>query len=269
VARVPRGIVMSRRPLLAISLLTACCIGLRVGFLAVEDRVLRAGRDVMAASVGLSKGLFEINRGMMANFRRTMEAAERCDALLASTGTMARRTHAPGTDGDDNDAISVCWTAVAWSPNDAHLLFQLARAFALAKQYGEAAVFYRKAAYAGSADAMYNLAVMYEEGRGAAKDETEAARLYRQAADAGDVDAMNNLGVMYEEGRGIAKDEAGAVRLYRMAADAGVVDAMYNLGAMYEEGRGVAPDPAEARKWYEKAAKLGDEDAQAALKDLQ
>jgi uncharacterized protein len=109
---------------------------------------------------------------------------------------------------------------------------------------------------------------MHEKGSGVTWDEAEAVRLYRRAAEGGDADAMANLALMYEDGRGVA-NEVEAVRLYRLAADAGSTDAMVNLDSMYEEGLGVEPDPAEARKWYGKAAELGDEDAREALKELQ
>ncbi len=47
------------------------------------------------------------------------------------------------------------------------------------------------------------------------------ARLYRLAADQGYAFAQSNLGIMYEQGRGAAKDEREAVRLYRLAAEQG------------------------------------------------
>ncbi len=94
-----------------------------------------------------------------------------------------------------------------------------------------------------------------------AQDDAETVRWYRKAAGAGDAGAMYNLGSMYQEGRGVAQDDAEAVRWYRKAADAGRkaadagdADAMYMLGWMYQEGRGVAQDDAAAVRWYRKAA---------------
>jgi TPR repeat protein len=68
---------------------------------------------------------------------------------------------------------------------------------------------------------MNNLATMYRDGTGVAKDETEAARWFRKAADAGNSRAMANLGTAYENGGGVKKDLEEAVRWYRKAADAG------------------------------------------------
>jgi TPR repeat protein len=69
---------------------------------------------------------------------------------------------------------------------------------------------------------------------------------YRRAADAGHAGALYNLGVCYAEGRGVAEHKAAAVDYYRRAADAGVSDALYNLGVCYEYGHGVAEDKAAA-----------------------
>ena len=66
------------------------------------------------------------------------------------------------------------------------------------------------------------------------------------SADQGLAAARCSLGVMYENGRGVAKDEARAVELYQAAADQGLAAAQCYLGVMYENGRGVAKDEARA-----------------------
>jgi len=124
---------------------------------------------------------------------------------------------------------------------------------------------FRKAAEGGDTVAMHNLGVMYDEGRGVAKDEREAVRWYRKAAEGGQTDAMCNLGVMYAEGCGVAKDEREAVSWYLKAAEGGNANAMHNLGLMYAEGRGVAKDERKAVSWYRKAAEGGDTDAMCNL----
>src|SRR5262245_28602531 len=120
---------------------------------------------------------------------------------------------------------------------------------------------YRKGADAGDATAMFNLGLIYQDGRGVAKDEAEAVRWYRKGADAGDPAAAINLGIMYQKGWGVAKNEAEAVRWFRKAADVGATRGMVNLGLMYEYGRGVAKNEAEAVRWYRKGADAGDESA--------
>jgi hypothetical protein len=80
---------------------------------------------------------------------------------------------------------------------------------------------------------------------------------YRKAAEQGDADALNNLGVMYDNGRGVPQDHAEAVKWYRKAAEQGFVSALNNLGVMYDLGKGVPQDHAEAYIWYSLAAAGG------------
>ncbi|TAK60995.1 SEL1-like repeat protein [Methylobacter sp.] len=54
----------------------------------------------------------------------------------------------------------------------------------------------QREAQAGDPDAQYNLAYMYENGKGVPKNEAKALKLYQQAADQGHSAAQNNLDVM-------------------------------------------------------------------------
>ena len=149
----------------------------------------------------------------------------------------------------------------------------------------------RPMADAGNTRAQNKLGLMYENGRGVAKDDAQAVYWYRKAADQGEAYAQKNLGVMYANGRGVAKDEAQAVAWYRKAADQGLAadqprldvrewprrgqgrhpgisagiarpptrasPRADELGLMYANGRGVAKDDAQAVAWYRKAADQG------------
>ena len=57
-------------------------------------------------------------------------------------------------------------------------------------------------AKAGDADAQYNLAICYDEGKGTAKDEKQAAHWYAKAAEQDDADAPFSLGVCHPRGQG-------------------------------------------------------------------
>jgi hypothetical protein len=70
-------------------------------------------------------------------------------------------------------------------------------------------------------DACTELGVMYEKGRGVAKDEARAAALYKQACDGGYAGGCVDLGAAYASGRGVAKDELRAVALYKQVCDTG------------------------------------------------
>jgi formylglycine-generating enzyme required for sulfatase activity len=132
----------------------------------------------------------------------------------------------------------------------------------VAKDDEQAVFWYRKAAEQGNADAQYSVGWMYENGRGVANDDAQAVFWYRKAAEQGNADAQYNLGWMYENGRGVAKDDEQAVVWYRKAAEQGNALARNNLGVMYAEGRGVANDDEQAVDWYRKAAEQGNADAQ-------
>jgi S1-C subfamily serine protease len=106
---------------------------------------------------------------------------------------------------------------------------------------------------------------MYENGRGVAKDDGEAAVWYRKAADQKFAVAQNNLGAFYDNGRGVAQDYGEAVKWFRLAAEQGDATAQANLGAMYVAGRGVTQDYHEAFKWYRLAALQGHPAAQSGL----
>ena len=58
-----------------------------------------------------------------------------------------------------------------------------------------------KAAGQGNAAAQNNPGVMDITGKGVPKNDAEAMKWYRKAAKQGDTDAMFNLGIMYHEGK--------------------------------------------------------------------
>ncbi len=123
-----------------------------------------------------------------------------------------------------------------------------------------------KAAEAGSANAMYDLGIMYAEGTGVAQSYSKAAEWWLKAAEAGVVDAMCNLALLYETGNlEIKKDLSAAFQWYSKAAEAGDADAMYNLGYYYERGLGTNENKLLAEMWYGKAAAAGSKQAERKL----
>ena len=114
-----------------------------------------------------------------------------------------------------------------------------------------------RSAQAGDLTAMEELASLYREGLGVAKDEAEALRWLIPVAAAGRLTAMTLVGRTYELGRGVTKDETEAVAWYRKAAAAGNGKAECLLGLMYEEGRGVAADAQQALAYFRSSAHHG------------
>lgn len=128
--------------------------------------------------------------------------------------------------------------------------------------YATALRLWRGLAEQGDAKAQFSLGVMYETGRGVAKDDAEAVQWYRKAAEQGNAVAQGNLGLIYANSRGVTKDDAEAVRWFRKAAEQGDALGQNNLGYAYANGRGVAKDDAQAVEWYRKAAEQGSAEAQ-------
>jgi len=126
-----------------------------------------------------------------------------------------------------------------------------------AATYAEAGVYYRRLAAQGDPVAQYELAVMYDFGRGVRRDPARAVRLYRLAAEAGHLDATFDLAMSLQAGDGAPKDEAAAIELFREAADAGHPRAQNTLGSMLRLGQGLPADPEAAVRYYRMAADQG------------
>jgi hypothetical protein len=127
---------------------------------------------------------------------------------------------------------------------------------------------YRSAAEHGVVLAQYNLARMYQAGRGVEQSDAEAARWFYAAASTGYPRAFKPMAKAFEAGKGVPKDEAKALELYRQAAAGGNPTVEYDVGRFIEEGRSVPADPAAALPHYKIAAEAGVADAQLALARL-
>lgn len=137
------------------------------------------------------------------------------------------------------------------------------------KDYNFAATeFNRLITEENNAEAMYNLALMYEQGLGLVTDEKEFMRLLRQSAETGYDKAALKLGTLYYSGKnGLAKSYPEAYKWFKVAADKGNFTAQYNVGMMTEQGVGdvVQKDLVKAFQYYLKSGKQGYYLAQNAL----
>ena len=124
-----------------------------------------------------------------------------------------------------------------------------------------AAKWYRAAAKRGLAPAEYRLANLYEKGAGVDRDMVEARKWYLKAADQGNISAMHNLAVLYAMGKDGKPDYASAAEWFQKAADHGVRDSQFNLAILFAQGHGVPRDLVQSYKWFAVAARTGDSDA--------
>ena len=117
--------------------------------------------------------------------------------------------------------------------------------------------------------AMYEVALMLERGLGCAQSYSEAAFWYEEAAKRGHLEAFNNLGVLYKDGLGVEKNEARCFVCFKKAADGNLAQGLYNLGLLYDQGIGCEMDNDVALDYCRKAAYAGHETAKEIIKGLQ
>ena len=99
-------------------------------------------------------------------------------------------------------------------------------------------------------DAMFNLAVIYDNGFGVPVDKTRALYYYKEASQLSNKFAQYNLGWKYFNGESVNKDVIKAFELYKAAADFGHPQAMFNLANMYYSGTGTVKDLKMAYKMF-------------------
>ena len=106
----------------------------------------------------------------------------------------------------------------------------------------------------GSAEATNELGGRYYGN----KDYEKAFFYYKQAADLGSAAAMYNTALCYENGLGTEKNLATAFQWYQKSAEAGDYWGMYATGAWYATGTGTAFNKEQAIFWLEKYIETGD-----------
>jgi hypothetical protein len=116
----------------------------------------------------------------------------------------------------------------------------------------------RESSGRGSRYGQFTLGEFHLRGAGGvARDYAQAAAFYRLAAEQGLDVAQNELGGLYDCGEGVAQDYAEALRWFKLAAAQGHASALHNVAVCYENGEGVAADKAEAIRWHMRAQAAG------------
>jgi enhanced entry protein EnhC len=131
--------------------------------------------------------------------------------------------------------------------------------------YSEAIKAYEAASVKGDAYGSYDLALIYEYGKGVPVDYQKAKTLFTEAAEKGIDSAMNQLAGMYFYGLGSVRNDQQAISWYKKAADLGNGNALYTLGLLSETGVGTKLDFPNALNYYQKASDQGNEKAMLAL----
>ncbi|CCK30571.1 hypothetical protein BN159_6192 [Streptomyces davaonensis JCM 4913] len=213
-----------------------------IGWRALEadrrDIALRAYEPLAHAGVPDAMGIY----GLLLRAERPWEAVRWSERAAQTHDVYAMLNH--GTylrfEADDPDGARH-WFRQAAEAGSALAMYNLGELL-VEDDPDEARDWLRRAAEAGDADAMNLLGVLCaEEGLEAEHD------WFRRAAYAGSEGAMNNLGLVLRD-----RDAQGARLWFRLAAEAGLDEGMRNLAlTLLDE------DPPEARHWLEQAAERG------------
>ncbi len=138
----------------------------------------------------------------------------------------------------------------------------------IAKDDAQARALLQRAAAAGNPRALTRLATAGNVSGGAADPAQEREMLMR-AAEGNSADAQFQLGLMYANGVGGPKDDVAARSWFEKAAAQNNPNALDWMGSFAASGRGGPRDINAAKGYYGRAAALGDEDAKVQLKRLE
>lgn len=162
-----------------------------------------------------------------------------------------------GTCGIQSHEEAARWYKLAADAQNAQALFNLARLYQIGlgvpKNYALAHDLYAKSS-AKLPKALVHLGQLYEWGWGVPKNMGLAIKLYFKAADNGEPSAFSKLGQMFQYGLGVNQDHKRAFDLYQYAAEVGDVFGYTCLGFMYDSGLGVAVDHTKALELFQKAS---------------
>ncbi|MBR6388067.1 MAG: sel1 repeat family protein, partial [Thermoguttaceae bacterium] len=99
--------------------------------------------------------------------------------------------------------------------------------------------------------------------------ERQAARWFRRAARAGDAVALYEFGLCRADGHGVEPDLARAALAFRRAARLGLESAAVAYGLALLYGRGVPTDVSRGKRVLERAARRGSGRAKGALRQFE
>lgn len=122
--------------------------------------------------------------------------------------------------------------------------------------------------YYGSADSLYNQAVLLLPGNTGRPNVPEALAILNQAAKQGSLDARRAIGLVYLKGVGIQQDLKTAANWLGLAAEGGDAEAQFHLGSLYQCGMGVEFSLEKAKRLLQRAATQGHKEAQVLLNEI-
>jgi TPR repeat protein len=136
------------------------------------------------------------------------------------------------------------------------------------KDDAQARKLFERAAEGGNPRGVTNLAAISNAG-GAPSDPAKSRAMLMRAAEKNSAEAQYQLGLMFADGVGGPQDDVAARSLFEKAAAQDHPGALERMGEFAQSGRGGPQDSTAAKAYYERAIALGNEDAKDALKRAQ
>ncbi len=143
----------------------------------------------------------------------------------------------------------------------------LATGSGVAKDQAQARDLFERAAKGGNPRAVANLAAISDSG-GPPMDPVGERAMLAKAAETNSAEAQFQLGLMYANGVGGPQDDVAARAMFEKAAAQNHPGALAWAGSFAESGRGGPKDEAAAKADYERAVALGNDDAKAGLRRM-
>ncbi len=131
--------------------------------------------------------------------------------------------------------------------------------------YKEAKKWYKLAAVKNDPKAQFNLALLYDYGKGMMPDTNEAIHFYKEAAKNNIHEAQLVLADHYFKDRQTSRNVSEAYKWYELAVKRNKHHAAYRLAMMYEAGLGGKADINKAHRYYDMASRSGNRRASLAL----
>ena len=179
------------------------------------------------------------------------------DELLKTSDTL-NFTEGDGTEifraYSNNEYIRLC--ALNGIPYAQHLY---AKQLVDSGKHEEAASWLKRAGDKGYHRSLYELSVLYDEGKFVKKDTDLALDYLVKASDAGSHRAHNRLGWFYMKGRHVPRSPEKAEHLLNISASSGDSRALNNLGILHDR---LKNNPSLACRYYRAAAVRGNPRAQ-------
>jgi uncharacterized protein len=136
------------------------------------------------------------------------------------------------------------------------------------KDEAQARKLFERAAEGGNPRGVTNLAAISNTG-GARADPVKSRAMLMRAAEKNSAEAQYQLGLMFADGVGGPQDDIAARSMFEKAAAQDHPGALERMGEFAQNGRGGPQDSTAAKAYYERAVALGNEDAKDALKRAQ